>query len=159
MSKISPCLWFTGDAEEAARFYVTLVPDSRIDKVMRSPGDNPGGKAGSVLFVEFTLAGQSFQALNGGQKVDYTWAVSLSIDCEDQVEVDRIWDAILANGGKPSACGWIQDRWGLSWQVIPKALPRLLADPDKAPRVFQAMMGMVKIDVAALEAAAGKSAA
>lgn len=158
--KIRPCLWYAADAEAAARFYVSLFPDSRIDHVQKSVLDTPGGgKAGSTLMVEFTLAGQKFLALNGGQKVAYTWAVSMAVDCEDQAEVDRLWDGILAGGGQAQQCGWITDRWGLSWQITPRAMLQLLADPDtaKAARAFQAMLGMVKLDVAALErAAAGK---
>ncbi|WP_119422749.1 VOC family protein [Desertibaculum subflavum] len=158
-SKIRPCLWFADDAEAAARFYVSLFPDSRIDHVHHALADTPGGKAGSVLFVEFTLAGQKFQALNGGQKMEYTLAVSLSVECEDQEEVDRLWDAILQGGGEAQQCGWIKDRWGLPWQIVPRVMLELLADPDraKAGRAFQAMLGMVKLDIAALErAAAGK---
>ncbi|HTY65941.1 MAG TPA: VOC family protein [Alphaproteobacteria bacterium] len=156
MSKISPCLWFDGDAEEAARFYVSLLPDSRIERVQRSIMDGPWGKAGGVLVVEFSLAGQHFLALNGGMKVDYTHAISFSIDCADQAEVDRLWEAISANDGTPVQCGWIRDRWGVSWQIVPTALPKLLRDPDaaKAQRVMQAMMKMVKLDIAALERAA-----
>jgi len=158
-SKISPCLWFNGDAEEAARFYTSLLPDSRITKVMKSPTDYPGGKKDAVLVVEFTLAGQSYMALNGGSDGVYTDALSLMIECKDQAEVDRLWDTFLKNGGKAVACGWLQDRWGVRWQITPEVLLRLNADPDraKAARVFQAMMGMVKIDIATLEkAAAGK---
>ena len=156
MSKISPCLWFDGDAEEAARFYVSLLPDSRIERVQRSIMDGPWGKAGGVLVVEFSLAGQHFLALNGGMKVDYTHAISFSIDCADQAEVDRLWEAISANDGTPVQCGWIRDRWGVSWQIVPTALPKLLRDPDaaKAQRVMQGMMKMVKLDIAALERAA-----
>lgn len=156
MSKISPCLWFDGEAEEAARFYVSLVPNSRIERIQRNIMDIPAGKAGTVLLVEFTLAGQRFQALNGGMKVDHTIAVSFSIDCADQAEVDRLWDALAADGGEPVQCGWIKDRYGMSWQIVPTVLPKLLADPDqaKAQRVMQAMLQMVKIDVAALERAA-----
>jgi len=156
MSKISPCLWFEREAEEAAKFYISLLPNSKIDNVMHSPTDYPGGAKDGVLLVEFTLAGQSFQALNGGTKGDYTQALSLSIDCEDQAEVDKVWNAFLANGGKEVQCGWLTDRWGVSWQVVPRILPKLLKDPDrkKAARVMQAMMEMVKIDIAALEKAA-----
>lgn len=155
MSKITPCLWFEGDAEEAARFYVSLLPSSRIDRIQRNVVDSPSGPAGSVLVVEFTLADQTFMALNGGMPANYNWSVSMSIACEDQAEVDRLWHAILAGGGKAEQCGWIADRWGLRWQITPRILPRLIADPDKekAARVMQAMMEMVKIDVAALEAA------
>ena len=158
-SKISPCLWFNGDAEEAARFYVSLLPDSKITRVQHSPSDYPGGKEGQVLVVEFTLAGQSFLALNGGTDGVYTDALSLMVECKDQAEVDRLWQALVKNGGKEVACGWLQDRWGVRWQITPEILLRLMADPDKAKatRVFKAMMGMVKIDVAAIErAAAGK---
>jgi predicted 3-demethylubiquinone-9 3-methyltransferase (glyoxalase superfamily) len=155
-SKIRPCLWFATEAEEAANFYVSLLPDSRVDRVQRSPVDYPGGKAGAVLVVDFTLAGQGFMALNGGMRVEYTDAVSFQIDCADQAEVDRLWDALTSNGGKPVQCGWLKDRYGASWQIVPRALPQLLADPDqaKAQRAMQAMMQMVKIDVAALQKAA-----
>ncbi|HEV2677229.1 MAG TPA: VOC family protein [Aliidongia sp.] len=154
MSKISPCLWFDGQAEEAANFYVSLLPDSRIDHVQKNRSDT-AGKAGTVLIIEFTLAGQRFQALNGGMKVEYTHALSLSVDCADQAEVDRLW-AALSDGGKEVQCGWVTDRYGVSWQIVPSILPKLLADPDaaKAERVMRAMMGMVKLDIAALEAAA-----
>lgn len=161
MSKISPCLWFSGDAEEAAKFYVSLLPGSRVDRIQRNVMDGPAGKAGTVLVVEFTLAGQRFIALNGGMKVDHTDAVSFFIDCEDQAEVDRLWDALSANGGTPVQCGWIRDRYGVRWQIVPKVMLRLLgdADPAKAQRAMQAMMKMVKLDIAELErAAAGRSA-
>jgi predicted 3-demethylubiquinone-9 3-methyltransferase (glyoxalase superfamily) len=156
MSKITPCLWFDGQAEETANFYVSLLPDSRVDAVLRSPADNPSTPAGAVLLVEFTLAGQKFTGLNGGPQFPFTEAVSFSIDCEDQAEVDRLWDALTADGGKPVQCGWLKDRFGLSWQIVPKRLPELLADPDpaRARRTMEAMMQMVKIDVAALERAA-----
>jgi predicted 3-demethylubiquinone-9 3-methyltransferase (glyoxalase superfamily) len=155
MAKITPCLWFDGVAEEAAGFYVSLLPDSRIDKVMRSPADNPSTPAGGVLTVEFTLAGQSFLGLNGGPQFPFTEAVSFSIDCEDQAEVDRLWNALTADGGKPVQCGWLKDRFGLSWQIVPRALPKLLSGPDKegAKRAMEAMMEMVKLDVAELERA------
>jgi predicted 3-demethylubiquinone-9 3-methyltransferase (glyoxalase superfamily) len=156
MSKITPCLWFDGQAEEAARFYTSLLPDSRIDAVVRAPVDYPAGSAGSVLTVEFTLAGQQFIGLNGGPEFRFTEAISFTINCEDQAEVDRYWDALIADGGAPVQCGWLRDRYGLSWQIVPTILPRLLADPDreKAGRVMQAMMGMIKIDIAAVEKAA-----
>ncbi|MFO1056082.1 MAG: VOC family protein [Dongiaceae bacterium] len=154
MSKIAPCLWFDGKAEEAARFYVSLLPDSRIDRIQRNVVDNPGGKQGTVLVVEFTLAGQRFLALNGGGGVAYTHAVSLFIDCDDQAEVDRLWDGLSA-GGQVVQCGWLTDRYGVSWQVIPRILMRMIGDPDpaKAQRVMTAMMDMVKIDVAGLQRA------
>jgi predicted 3-demethylubiquinone-9 3-methyltransferase (glyoxalase superfamily) len=156
MSKITPCLWFDGNAEEAANFYTSLIPDSRIRSVNRAPGDNPSTKEGAVLVVEFTLAGQDFMGLNGGPQFTFSEAISFTIDCEDQAEVDRLWDALTADGGKPVACGWLKDKFGLSWQITPRELPRLLGDPDpvRAKRAFQAMMNMVKIDIAALRRAA-----
>ncbi len=159
MSTIATCLWFDGNAEEAANFYVSLLPDSRIDKVQKNASDGPSGKVGSVLIIQFTLAGQPFQALNGGMKVEYNIAMSLSVSCEDQAEVDRLWSALTKDGGSEVQCGWLKDRFGVSWQIVPKALFRLLADPDpaRAKRAMEAMMEMVKIDIAAVEkAAAGK---
>jgi predicted 3-demethylubiquinone-9 3-methyltransferase (glyoxalase superfamily) len=155
MSKISPCLWFNGQAEEAANFYISLLPNSRIDKVMRSPADNPSTPAGAVLTVEFTLAGQSFIGLNGGPQFPFTEAVSLTIHCEDQTEVDRLWEALAKDGGKPGPCGWIKDRFGLSWQIVPRVLDELLRAPDReaASRAMQAMMKMGKLDIAALKRA------
>ena len=154
MSKIAPCLWFDGEAEEAAKFYVSLLPDSRIDHVQRNVTDSPAGKAGSALVVKFTLAGQSFLALNGGTKFEYTHAISFLVDCVDQAEVDLLWDA-LSDSGSVERCGWLKDRYGVSWQIVPNVLPRLLGDPDpaKAQRVMQAMLQMVKLDIAGLEAA------
>jgi predicted 3-demethylubiquinone-9 3-methyltransferase (glyoxalase superfamily) len=162
MSKISPCLWFASEAEEAANFYVSLLPDSRIEKVQKNTTDSPGGKAGSVLVVEFTLAGQRFMAINGGMKVEYTHAVSFKIDCADQAEVDRLWDGLLAHGGKAQQCGWLSDRYGLSWQIVPTALMKYLGGPDSAgaQRAMQAMLGMVKLDIEGLKRAyEGKAAA
>ena len=162
MSKISPCLWFAGEAEEAANLYVSLLPDSRIEKIQRNLVDSPGGKAGTVLVVDFTLAGQRFMALNGGMKMEHTHAVSFLIDCADQAEVDRLWDALLANGGRAEQCGWLKDRYGVSWQIIPTALPKYLGGADKAgaQRAMQAMLGMVKLDIEGLKRAyEGKSAA
>ena len=155
MSKIAPCLWFDGQAEEAAKFYVSLLPDSRIDKVMRSPADNPSTPRGAVLLVDFTLAGQQFIGLNGGPQFPFTEAVSFTINCEDQKEVDRLWDALASDGGSPVQCGWIKDRFGLSWQVVPKALVEMLNDPDRerAGRVMQAMLQMTKIDIDGLRKA------
>jgi predicted 3-demethylubiquinone-9 3-methyltransferase (glyoxalase superfamily) len=154
MSKISPCLWFDGEAEPAANFYVTLLPDSRIEHVQRNPIDGPAGKAGTVLVVEFTLAGQRFMALNGGMRVDYTHAISFKIDCADQAEVDSLWDA-LSDGGAVQRCGWLTDRFGVSWQIVPSVLPQLLGGPDAAgaQRAMQAMLGMVKLDIAELKEA------
>ena len=155
MQKTTPCLWFNGNAEEAVAFYVTLLPDSRIDEVFRSPTDTPSGPAGSVLTVAFTLAGMKYLALNGGPQFPFTEAVSFQIHCQDQAEVDRVW-ARLAEGGQEIACGWIKDRWGLAWQVVPVRLEQLLRDPvrGRAKRAMEAMMQMVKIDIKALERAA-----
>jgi predicted 3-demethylubiquinone-9 3-methyltransferase (glyoxalase superfamily) len=154
MSKISPCLWFKDEAEEAANFYVSLLPGSRIDRVQKNVVDSPGGKAGTVLMVDFTLAGQRFLALNGGMQVDYTHAISFSVDCADQTEVDRLWDG-LSNGGSAVQCGWLRDRYGVSWQIVPAVLPKMLADPDpaKAQRVMQAMLQMIKLDIEGLRKA------
>ena len=154
MSKITPCLWFDGEAEDAAKFYVSLLPDSRIDHVQKNVSDSPAGKAGTALVVKFTLAGQSFLALNGGTRFEYTHAISFMVDCVDQAEVDRLWDALSA-GGAVERCGWLKDRYGVSWQVVPRILPQLLGDPDpvKAQRVMQAMLQMVKLDIATLEVA------
>jgi predicted 3-demethylubiquinone-9 3-methyltransferase (glyoxalase superfamily) len=154
MSKISPCLWFKDEAEEAAKFYVSLLPGSRVDRVQKNVVDSPGGKAGTVLMVDFTLAGQHFLALNGGMQVEYTHAISFSVDCADQTEVDRLWDG-LSNGGSVVQCGWLRDRYGVSWQIVPTVLPKMLADPDpaKAQRVMQAMLQMIKLDIEGLRKA------
>jgi len=156
MSKIQPCLWYNHDAEEAAKFYVSLLPDSRIDRIVKAPADNPSAKEGSVLVVEFTLAGEQYIGLNGGPQFPFTEAISLQLLTDDQAETDRLWDAILANGGEESACGWIRDRWGLSWQITPRRLLELIgdSDPGRARRAFEAMMEMVKIDIATIERAA-----
>lgn len=158
MSKVSTCLWFGKDLEEAVRFYVSLLPGSEIAQVLRSPGPWPGGDAGHVILVTFTLNGQNYQALNGGTPVDYGNAASIAVECPDQAEVDRLWTALTANGGSEIACGWLRDRWGVPWQIVPAMLPRLLADRDRAlaARVFTAMQGMIKLDVAALERAAAE---
>ncbi len=161
MSKIKPCLWFDGKAQEAAEFYVSLLPDSRIDTVMPYSVETPGGKPGDVMLVEFTLAGESYMALNGGPSFQFTPAVSLFVSCVDQAEVDRLWDA-LSVGGSPIQCGWITDRYGVSWQIVPEALGIMTKDKDpaKVRRVMEAMQQMVKLDVGALEAAyRGASAA
>lgn len=147
--KVSTCLWFDGVAEEAARFYVDLVPGSEIGEVMRPTPDSP------AVVVDFTLAGAPYQALNAGKGPRFTDAASIAVVTDDQAETDRLWDALTGEGGKPGRCGWLKDRYGLSWQIVPKALAELLrgADPAAAARVSQAMLGMGKIDVAALEAA------
>jgi predicted 3-demethylubiquinone-9 3-methyltransferase (glyoxalase superfamily) len=160
MTSITPCLWFDRNGEEAARFYASIFPDSRVDHVQRAPADYPNGKAGDALLVEFTLCGRRFQGLNGGPNFRFSEAVSFSISCEDQAEVDRLWEALTADGGEPGPCGWCKDRFGLSWQVVPRRLPELLGDPDprRARRAMEAMMHMGKIDVAALERAADAGA-
>jgi predicted 3-demethylubiquinone-9 3-methyltransferase (glyoxalase superfamily) len=151
-----PCLWFDGKAEEAAALYISLFPDSRIDRVWRSPADTPSGPAGMVLVVDFTVAGQRFQGLNGGPEFRFDEAISFVIECEDQAEVDRLWDALAADGGQPGPCGWIKDRFGLSWQIVPVRLNELVDDPDpnRARRAMEAMLAMGKIEVAELERAA-----
>jgi predicted 3-demethylubiquinone-9 3-methyltransferase (glyoxalase superfamily) len=162
MSRISPCLWFDGEAEEAAKFYVSLLPDSRIDHIQNNTVDGPAGKTGTVLVVEFTLGGQRFMALNGGTRFEYTHAVSFKIDCADQAEVDRLWDALSANGGAVEQCGWLKDRFGVSWQIVPTALMKYIGGSDAAgaKRAMQAMLGMVKLDIEGLRRAyEGRAAA
>tara|TARA_R110002020_G_scaffold96034_1_gene230345 strand:+ start:54 stop:542 length:489 start_codon:yes stop_codon:yes gene_type:complete len=152
---IATCLWFDRNGEEAARFYVDLFPGASIDRIMHAPAAYPAGETGNVLMIEFTLFGRRFQALNGGPNVPFTEAISLSIDCDGQAEVDRYHDALSAHPDREQ-CGWVKDRFGLSWQIVPRLLPTLLCDPDraKAKRVMEAMMTMGKIDVAAIERAA-----
>ena len=156
MQKITTCLWFeNGDAEEAAKFYTSLLRDSHVDHILKSPADWPDGKAGEVLTVDFTLAGTPYVGLNGGPGHPFNDAVSFQIHCADQAEVDRLWAAILENGGEEIFCGWIKDRWGLRWQITPVRLLELMQDPnpDRARRAMLAMMEMDKIDIAALEEA------
>jgi predicted 3-demethylubiquinone-9 3-methyltransferase (glyoxalase superfamily) len=155
MQKVTPFLWFNGQAEDAARYYVSLLPDSRIVRVTRSPADTPSGPAGMVLTVEFTLAGTRFIALNGGPQFPFTEAVSFQIACRDQAEVDRLWSA-LSEGGSEGRCGWLKDRWGLSWQIVPVRLHELLSDPDpgRSRRATEAMLRMSKLNIAELERAA-----
>lgn len=155
MPKNTICLWYTREAEEAARFYAGVFPNSAVTAVHKAPTDFPGGKAGQVLTVEFTVCGIPCLGLNGGDAFQQTEAFSFQIATEDQAETDRYWDAIVGNGGKESACGWCKDRWGLSWQITPRALSDAMKQGGAvAERVFQAMMTMGKIDVAAIEAAA-----
>ncbi|HWP65872.1 MAG TPA: VOC family protein [Candidatus Limnocylindria bacterium] len=153
--KLAPCLWFDGQAEEAAKFYVSLLPNSRIDAVHRAPADFPGGKKGDVLTVEFTLAGRQYTGLNGGPHFKFNEAVSFQIYCDDQAEVDRL-TAALSAVPEAEQCGWVKDRFGLSWQIVPRRLLELLADrdPGKAERAMQAMLSMKRIDIAAVERAA-----
>ncbi|MGH8112649.1 MAG: VOC family protein [Rhodanobacteraceae bacterium] len=149
------CLWFDGTAEEAANFYARTFPDSHIDGVHRAPGDYPDGKQGDVLTVEFTVLGMPFLGLNGGPQFKFDEAVSLQVYTRDQAETDRYWSAIVGNGGAESECGWCKDRYGLSWQITPRALMEAFTDPNRAAakRAFDAMMTMKKIDIAAIEAA------
>ncbi|WP_431283373.1 VOC family protein [Humitalea sp. 24SJ18S-53] len=152
---ITPCLWFDGNAEEAARFYASLLPDSHVDAVLRAPSDYPSGKAGDVLTVDVTLLGRPFLGLNGGPMFKFTEAVSFQIPVETQAEVERLSDA-LSSVPEAEQCGWVKDRFGLSWQIVPRQLTALLGDPDpaRARRVFAAMMEMKRIDIAAIEQAA-----
>ena len=155
LSKNTICLWFEGTALEAATFYAKTFPDSSVGTVFHAPGDYPAGKQGDVLTVAFTVAGIPCIGLNGGPIFKHSEAFSFQIATDDQAETDRLWDAIVKNGGQESACGWCKDRWGLSWQITPRALTTAMADPDRAvaKRVFDAMMTMRKIDIAKIEAA------
>ena len=154
MPKNTICLWYNDDAEAAARFYAATFPDSRVDSVLRAPGDYPGGKAGKVLTVQFTVFGVACMGLNGGDYFKQSEAFSFLIATENQAETDRYWNAIIGNGGQASQCGWCKDKWGLSWQITPRALTDAMAKGgDVAKRAFDAMMTMGKIDVAVIEAA------
>jgi len=149
------CLWYEGGAEDAANFYAQTFPDSSVGKVHRAPADFPSGKEGDALTVEFTVLGFPCIGLNGGAQFKHSEAFSIQVATDSQEETDRYWNAIVGNGGEESQCGWCRDRWGISWQITPRALTRGMADPDPdaARRVMQAMMGMKKIDIAAIEAA------
>jgi predicted 3-demethylubiquinone-9 3-methyltransferase (glyoxalase superfamily) len=155
MAKNAICLWYDGTAEEAARFYARTFPDSAVTAVHRAPGDYPDGKQGQVLTVEFTVVGVPCLGLNGGPAFKHSEAFSFQIVTEDQAETDRYWNAIVGNGGAESECGWCKDKWGLSWQITPRALVEAITDPDRAAakRAFDAMMEMKKIDIATIEAA------
>lgn len=154
-TKITPCLWYDGDAEQAARFYAATFPDSSVDAVHRAPGDYPSGKEGSVLTVEFTVLGMKMLGLNGGPAFTFDEAISFQVHTDTQEETDRYWNAIVGNGGSESMCGWCKDRWGLSWQITPRILTEAIANPDRAAakRAFDAMMTMKKIEIAPIEAA------
>ena len=159
-SKNRICLWYDGTALEAATFYAETFPDSAVGAITHAPGDYPAGKQGDVLTVEFTVAGIPCLGLNGGPAFTHSEAFSFQIATDDQAETDRLWEAIVGNGGQESACGWCKDKWGLSWQITPRALTAAIADPDPAAarRALEAMMGMRKIDIAAIEAARGRTA-
>ena len=155
LSKNTICLWFDGTAVEAAKFYASTFPDSAMGAIHYAPSDYPSGKQGDVLTVDFTVAGVPCVGLNGGPMFKHSEAFSFQIATDDQAETDRLWNAIIDNGGEESACGWCKDKWGLSWQISPRVLIAGVTDPDPAvaSRVFQAMMQMRKIDIAAIEAA------
>jgi len=161
MTRIARCLWYDGQAEEAATFYASVFPNSSVDAVNRSPADYPSGKAGNVLTVEFTVLGMKFLGLNGGPQFKFDEAVSFQVYTDTQEETDRYWNAIVDNGGEPSACGWCRDRFGLSWQITPRVLMEMMTSTDRAAskRAMEAMMTMGKIDIATLERAyAGEAA-
>ncbi len=154
-NKNTICLWFDGTAADAAKFYAETFPNSAVGAILRAPGDYPEGKQGDVLTVEFTVAGIPCVGLNGGPQFKHSEAFSFQIATDDQAETDRLWNAIIAHGGQASECGWCKDRWGLSWQITPRALMAAITDPDRAAakRAFDAMMTMGKIDIAKIEAA------
>lgn len=154
MTKNTICLWYNGDAEQAANFYAATFPDSKVGAIHIAPSDSPGGKAGDVMIVEFTVCGIPCIGLNGGPIFPHTECFSFQIATEDQEETDRYWKAIVGNGGQTSACGWCKDKWGVNWQITPRVLTDAIAQGgDVAKRAFDAMAQMVKIDVAAIEAA------
>ncbi|MGH6613939.1 VOC family protein [Sphingomonas sp.] len=162
MHKIAPCLWFNHNAEEAAEFYAATFPDSSVGAITLAPGDNPSSKEGSVLTVEFTVLGMKFLGLNGGDAFKFDEAVSFQVHTDNQEETDRYWNAIVDGGGEESACGWCRDRFGLSWQITPRALMEAISSPDRAAakRAMDVMMTMRKIDIAAVERAiAGEAVA
>jgi predicted 3-demethylubiquinone-9 3-methyltransferase (glyoxalase superfamily) len=154
MQKITPFLWYAKEAEEAAAFYASVFPDSRVTRVVALPSESPSGPPGSVKIVEFVLFGQEFVAMTAGPLDPFNHAVSFVVNCDNQAEIDRYWNALL-DGGSPEACGWLKDRFGLSWQIVPTVLGRMMAETDrvKAKRASDAMMKMIKIDIAALQAA------
>jgi predicted 3-demethylubiquinone-9 3-methyltransferase (glyoxalase superfamily) len=155
MAKITPFIWYTKEAEEAATFYASIFPDSRVTRVTALPSESPSGPPGSVKVVEFVLCGQPFMAMTAGQKEPFNHAISFVVNAEDQAELDRYWNGLLKGGGSPEQCGWLKDRFGVSWQVVPTIFEEMMADPDraKAKRVTDAMMKMVKFDIAALKKA------
>ncbi len=157
-AKIYTHLWYEKHAEEAASFYASVFPDSRVDRVTTLPTETPSGAAGTVKIVDFTLLGQRFQAITAGPHHEFNDAISLVVACDDQAELDRYWNALLENGGKPQACGWLTDRYGLRWQIVPAALDWLMddSDPARAKRVADVMMKMIKLELAPLQAAYAK---
>lgn len=161
IQKITPFLWYTNEAEEAAAFYASIFPDSRVTRVTALPSESPSGPPGSVKVVDFELCGQPFTAISAGPLEPFNHAMSLLVTCEDQAEIDRYWDGLLAGGGTPEQCGWLRDRYGLCWQIVPARFGAMMSDPDpaRAKRVTDAMMKMVKFDIAALEAAYAGTAA
>lgn len=155
MGSVIPCLWFDGNAEEAARFWTALLPDSSITGIGHAPADNPAQPEGAVLTVEFTLMGRPFLGLNGGPQFHFTEAVSMMVPCGSQAEVDRLWEALTADGGEEIQCGWLKDRFGLAWQIVPERMLDILrgGEPEGRNRAFAAMMTMKKFDIAAIERA------
>ena len=153
--KIYPHLWYAKDADRAAAFYASIFPDSRVERVWTLPTESPSGPAGAVKIVDFVLFGQRFQAMTAGPHHDFNDAISLVVECQDQTELDRYWDALLADGGKPQACGWLIDRYGVRWQIVPSSFEEMMAETDhaRAKRVADAMLKMVKLDIAELEKA------
>jgi predicted 3-demethylubiquinone-9 3-methyltransferase (glyoxalase superfamily) len=160
MPRTYPCLWFDTQAQEAAEFYTSLFPNSRIVTVTRYP-EGTGDRVGEVLTVSFELDGAYYLALNGGPEFTFDEAISITIDCEDQAEIDRYWDALVANGGQEGPCGWLKDKYGLSWQVVPTGMEEVFSDPDpeRAKRAMEAMLKMRKLDIEALRSAAAGAAA
>lgn len=157
MQKITPFLWYSNQAEEAARFYASVFPDSRVERVTAMQSDSPSGPPGSVKVVDFVLFGQKFCAMSAADAEPFSHAASFVVNCETQAEIDRYWNALLEGGGAPEACGWLKDRFGFSWQIVPTLMFELMAspDPERSKRASDAMMKMVKFDIAALKAAAG----
>lgn len=155
-TKITTFLWYAKEAEEAARFYASIFPNSRVDRVSALLSESPSGPPGSVKVIDFTLFGQPFQAMSAGPHHEFNDAISISVECDDQAELDRYWNALLEGGGKPQACGWLVDRWGLRWQIVPKMLNDAMRDSDAArsKRVSDAMLTMIKLDIATLQKAA-----
>ena len=156
MADLIPFLWYARDADKAADYYCSIFPDSRVERITPMPVDSPSGPPGSVVVVEFILMGRRIQAMTAGAHHEFNDAISLMVEVDDQTELDRYWEALIADGGREIACGWCKDRWGLSWQITPRRLNQLMADPDieVQKRVAAAMMTMVKLDIAAIEVAA-----